>query len=662
MHVCKITALFHIRFYYLHGYSTLDILSLTINTEMTKYTQPKQQESNSNSDPYYVPSNKSGNLFQKIKGFFNSKSQSSNNNKNNMNNNHNDHESINNSKKIKKPYNFDNVNVSAIDLSINSNLSFTSKNPNDTLSEFFNKKGDTPLNDIEIEGVMSLIRKSQNSRAPSRNTSAFITNNNNNNHHHSMFLNSNLDSKLNNGLTSFNDMNNTTILRPASKNMKIPVRINTPTFKSKKPLISNDNNTSLNNTSVNNSTIMNKSSFINNSNISKSFINKNGIRKRRIVDYSTLQSPYKLRNSSSSLTAFLEKKKLLEKQANEEKKKSLLAIPKSDSKQKDKVYNGGIIDLSTLDDEEEEEEDNNKNKNKNTKQESNTEKKKTLQNSKTENISKTASKLLEILESNDSNKQVDIPENIKKDKKKDNDDDSIIILNDKSEVEKQNIKPSITSLNTPVNSKFSDNQITKKEEDVPKQASTFNFQKNNKETEIPIEKKTIEKKTIEKTNPKDSKSFSFPVKDNDFVNVSKGKNNNEENTQDSKSGLTIANNPIVTSTTKSSNLKFETQPLQIPTSTLFASVTNESKPKEENTPINNTDIEVIDSFTFPEVETKQNGFTFDQPNDNFKNNNDEINGNSNINFSFPMIPAISEKSLTMVKNAPNDVYNDVFRF
>lgn len=34
------------------------------------------------------------------------------------------------------------------------------------------------------------------------------------------------------------------------------------------------------------------------------------------------------------------------------------------------------------------------------------------------NISNTASKLLEILESNDSNKQVDVPENIKKDKKR----------------------------------------------------------------------------------------------------------------------------------------------------------------------------------------------------------------------------------------------------
>jgi nucleoporin NUP60 len=374
--------------------------------------QENSQQKQSHTTPYYVPPKSVSNkgLFSKIKGFFNNRQEEEKtklDSKNNITNLKNDE------RNKRKPFNFDNVNVSTIDLSVHSNLSFASKNPNDTLSEFFNRKGNTPLNDVEIEGVMSLIRKAQTSRVSSRNNSIMINNNRNNNN--SYLLNSHMDSKLG-GLSSFNDINNTTILRSASSNLPQPVKIKTPTFisKSSNRLKANNNNNNNNNTSINISTM---------SNSSRSFLSHGNIRKKRIVSYSNLESPYKLK-TASPLTAFLEKKKLLEKQLNEEKSTKLKSVIKenaSDNKvtntaEKSMVYKGGIIDLSNIDNDE----DNNvsdDNHDKNT--ETFVQKKE---------LSKTASKVLDILnfdnsvstEKNTHNEIItikDIPEEKKKQEK-----------------------------------------------------------------------------------------------------------------------------------------------------------------------------------------------------------------------------------------------------
>ncbi|KAF6009223.1 hypothetical protein HII12_003801 [Brettanomyces bruxellensis] len=66
-------------------------------------------------------------------------------------------------------------NLSTLDMSNLSNASttFTNRNPNDTLAEFFKRKGDQPLTEIEVEGVMSLINKTQRgsqSMFPNRTT------------------------------------------------------------------------------------------------------------------------------------------------------------------------------------------------------------------------------------------------------------------------------------------------------------------------------------------------------------------------------------------------------------------------------------------------------------------------------------------------------------
>lgn len=106
----------------------------------------------------------------------------------------------------------------------------TSRNPNDTLADFFLRKGDTPLNDIEIEGVMSLIKKahSGNTANNSRNTSVLF------NQSRSGFFGGNtsrvVSSKNHSLLHNDSQMNNTTVLRRASNvSVNIPVaRYNPP--------------------------------------------------------------------------------------------------------------------------------------------------------------------------------------------------------------------------------------------------------------------------------------------------------------------------------------------------------------------------------------------------------------------------------------------------
>ncbi|KAH3662571.1 hypothetical protein OGAPHI_005823 [Ogataea philodendri] len=106
-----------------------------------------------------------------------------------------------------------------------SNLSVLSEaNPNKTLSEFFKSKGDDPLSDIEVEGVLSLINK-----VHQQNQSQLET-----------FRNSQLiDSQIlsspatKNSESSF--FNSTTVLRPASKS---PVTVDVPTYTPKVRTIS----------------------------------------------------------------------------------------------------------------------------------------------------------------------------------------------------------------------------------------------------------------------------------------------------------------------------------------------------------------------------------------------------------------------------------------
>lgn len=364
---------------------------------MAKYNLKQKSPENESSYPYYVSSsgNKPG-LFSRIKGFFNNSANESQVKstlvKEQAQSDLTKEQIRENKRKI---YNFDNVNVSTIDLSVHSNLSFTSKNPNDTLSEFFNQKGNQPLNDIEIEGVMSLIKKSQsqNSRLPSRNNS--------------FLLNPNMDSKLH-GFSSFNDLNNTTILRSASNNLPKPVKIKTPTFVSRSNTTDVYNSSRLNNTTFNNSIV----------NTSKSFVNASGIRKKRIVNYSTLESPYKLKNHSP-LTAYLEKKKMLER----EPVLTTKPIESRNTKKPDRIYNGGIIDLSKME-EDDDEKEKEKEKEKKEEQEEG-EKEKEVPVKKT--LSKTASKVLDILNFEESVNKSKKEKNDIQENKKDND---IITIDD----------------------------------------------------------------------------------------------------------------------------------------------------------------------------------------------------------------------------------------
>ncbi|VEU23200.1 DEKNAAC104308 [Brettanomyces naardenensis] len=102
---------------------------------------------------------------------------------------------------------------------------YMNRNPNDTLAEFFKRKGDEPLSEIEVEGVMSLINKtqqlSQQQIFPNRTMTARPEPTSNNN------------STLIHGYTTIGG--NSTILRPS--NLKTPVKIHTPSYKPKTRII-----------------------------------------------------------------------------------------------------------------------------------------------------------------------------------------------------------------------------------------------------------------------------------------------------------------------------------------------------------------------------------------------------------------------------------------
>ncbi|TID31018.1 hypothetical protein CANINC_000379 [Pichia inconspicua] len=166
------------------------------------------------------------------------------------------------------------------DISTVSNLS--TRNPNDTLSEFFNRKGDEPLSEIEVEGVLSLIRKAQ---SQSRTASA----------NHSL-------------LSSFDVGNNTTtVLRRASSHLPKPVTVPTPTFKSRVKTQPSSRSTSFTSTSFSGA----------------------GVSKRRIISYNTLDAPFNIKHRG--LKSFIERKKR--------------EVENKDTS-KTTIYKGGKIDLN----------------------------------------------------------------------------------------------------------------------------------------------------------------------------------------------------------------------------------------------------------------------------------------------------------------------------
>ncbi|KAG7802563.1 hypothetical protein KL944_002210 [Ogataea haglerorum] len=98
-----------------------------------------------------------------------------------------------------------------------SNLSVLSDaNPNRTLSEFFKSKGDAPLNDIEVAGVLSLINKVHQQNQSQLETFRHSQN-------ESQFLSS---SGLKPNESSF--FSNPTVLRPAS--VKPTAKVDVPTY------------------------------------------------------------------------------------------------------------------------------------------------------------------------------------------------------------------------------------------------------------------------------------------------------------------------------------------------------------------------------------------------------------------------------------------------
>lgn len=605
---------------------------------MARYTQHLPRQANDEHvAPYYVPTQKSGNLFQKIKGFFSQPNKVKNN------------EPIasgthGQQRQTKKKHPFEKVNVSAIDLSLQSNLSYTSKNPNDTLSEFFNKKGDTPLNDIEIEGVLSLIKKSQTSRAPSRNNSTMFSVTNNNIHpqpqhhllNHSMFLNSNTDSKLG-GLSSFNDVNNTTILRPASGKMKAPVRINTPTYVPRKP--SDSRHVTLDNPALHNTS--NKS--FNSSMGSRSFMNTGAIRKRRIVDYSTLQSPYKVK-TSSSLSAFLEKKKLLEKQANEQKAQLLKTQAAATEDKTGINYNGGIIDLSNLDENDDERE---------------VHKKKIkvdlVKPLESQNLSKTASKVLDILNFDSAKKTTS--EDPKPASKPVSSESLIITIDDEDDD---------VAKTEPQQPKLNNFKSIPKEIPAVKPLPVFNF-KAQKElgkdftkqsAKEPVKESLMENKPsqfnfkgVEQQNKQSEPASIIPTFS--FGSTKATSANSTEN----KSPVFHFGNPLKPQA-------LEENVRKALDNTVAPRVQPPVNGIKEETPSELDDLEIIDSFEFPDVEIFHSD-TASGSNNHASNgvySKPIVDGSAEPRFEFPAIPNISPKTLELFEAEPADQYQDVFRF
>lgn len=541
---------------------------------MPKYTTNTNSNPNNN---YYVPKSASntksnGSILNKIKGFFNSKKNIETPTPNDESIDKND----NKLNKFKNPYLNDNINISAIDLSVNtSNLSFLSKNPNDTLSEFFNKKGDTPLNDIEIEGVLSLIKKSQsrnNSRLPSRNSSTIIN-------HNSLFNNNlNNNSRFQSNLSSFNEGNSTTILRKSSNNLKDPVRISTPTYVSK----------------------ANKSFNVPNSNKSFNRSNLSGIRKKRIVDYSSLKNSNVKR--VSPLSAYIERRKREELNKNE----ISLTVKEDSEKNMDKPvsknckdYTGGIIDLSNLTDSDED------------KEIKMITKKPQIIKKENKKISKTASKVLDILNFEDEKIEKSAePKPVKILEESVKIDEHVV---EKDLKPKQIDKPTVPLFKIdPIITKKGDNS-----QSTGKNNAGINFTPN------PVNK--IANGITVKP------SFSFKPQKNEPV-------------------PTITGSKLA-STEKKTNVFESMKPAPV---------------KNTNDEINEDNVIHIDSFTFPEVPSpiKSNNPITAIPTGFNTNGGINATDNSAEEFSFPAINALTETEMNLV-DTPNEhdqEFSNLFKF
>lgn len=554
--------------------------------------------------PYYVPSKSNSQsqsqpegLFTRIKAFFQNKPKQQQKPKRNT----------------KQPTAFENVSIGNIDLSMNSNMSFTSKNPNDTLSEFFQKKGDTPLNEIEIEGVMSLIRKSQ-SNLPSRNGSMI---------NHSLFTNnSQMGSKVG-GLASFNDANNSTILRAPSADLKKPVTIKTPTYKSK--LVQSNTNTSLN----------------------RSF-NLNGIRKRRIVSYTSPLNKVETK-SISPLCAFLEKKKTLSKKKNDSKD-----------------YKGGIIDLSKFSDDDDDDDDahgegfigDEAGKNIGVSRNGTTE-----EISKS-SISKTASKVLDIL---DGEQNVIITIN---DELKENNHDDKQIVHDKTQL----LSESKTNNKKDKNQTVLESRSDKKSSATP----VFPFKPMR---ELPLFKDDAEsaKTEIHKEGTKEYEPYFASTSSSTKSKLLQTKQIPEVPVTTSEK---VDNSRVEPSTMKSQirvpNVHEENENLDLsvtkpsfdfsipkndasksPFSFSFSGDTISNSLSSEKTqnvqlekkPAESGDIEVIDSFVFPEIPNKEPT----------KVASKLPPSQHTCDFIFPVVSSVDPSLLTKIMNASNE-YDEVFTF
>ena len=215
-------------------------------------------------------------------------------------------------------------NLSTLDMSNLSNASttFTNRNPNDTLAEFFKRKGDQPLTEIEVEGVMSLINKTQRgsqSMFPNRTTFIYPQSG------RTSANNSTLLHGYNQTVIGAEN-GNKTILRPS--NLKEPVRIHTPSYKSKIQTIRRPH-------------------------------------LQRIVRYgrphnSGLSTGKRFRSPLEEYREQLKEKKELERKIAERKKieQHKLEQEKTGHKnKKQKKYNGGVIDLTHIGEESDGEEE-----------------------------------------------------------------------------------------------------------------------------------------------------------------------------------------------------------------------------------------------------------------------------------------------------------------
>ncbi|GMG20261.1 unnamed protein product [Ambrosiozyma monospora] len=212
-------------------------------------------------------------------------------------------------------------------------------NPNETLTEFFKSKGDEPLTDMEVEGVLSLINKAhaQNNSMLDSGSKSFAGNGKVGGFNAPRFNTTTTNATIGDITSGLNTSNNsmlanntTTVLRP--RNLKTPVKVDTPTYI---PKIS---------------TIKRRRQNINNISALGNHVPQST--RRRIVTFSSLPSPFRNR-ISSPLQAYIKSKEQEKKRVAENRNITLLA---SNEHQKSddlcltsREYTGGAIDLSVLD-------------------------------------------------------------------------------------------------------------------------------------------------------------------------------------------------------------------------------------------------------------------------------------------------------------------------